>query len=795
MKKRILLLVSFFALLFVNAQNNKPREDKFKQLYEEFATPNVYRTASGAPGHQYYQQKADYVIDIELDDEKQVLKGVETITYKNNSPDKLTYLWVQLDQNMRARDSDTKLIQTNKVEERMSFSDLAKLHNNFDGGFKLEHVKDAAGKELKYTINKTMMRIDLPTPLNPGATFSFKIKWWYNINNREEIGGRGGYEYFKKDNNYLYTMAQFYPRMAVYNEVEGWQNKQFLGTGEFTLPFGDFKVNITVPADHIVAATGSLTNASNVLTADQKNRLAKAQNEYKQPVIIVTQKEAEEAEKNKSTTKKTWSFSATNVRDFAFASSRKFIWDAMAVEYNGKKTMAMSFYPKEGNPLWEQFSTKVVAHTIASYSKHTIDYPYPVAISVHSKDIGMEYPMICFNGGRPNEDGTYSERIKYGMIGVIIHEVGHNFFPMIINSDERQWSWMDEGLNTFTQYMCEQEWERGYPSRRGPASKIVDHMKGDKYNISPIMINSESALQFGNNAYGKPAAALNILRETIMGRELFDFAFKTYAERWKFKHPTPEDFFRTMEDASGVDLDWFWRGWFYGTDHVDIAIKKVELFKVDSKNPEVEKAFQNEMDNQQQKHIGDIRNEKDIKQTYNEKDPSVNDFYATYNPFEVTLLDKKDYENFVKKLDKKDLELLQSNYNYYNVTFENIGGLVMPLILNFTFKDGSTQEIRIPAEIWVENDTQVSKIFFFEKEVSSIDLDPWLETADVDLNNNSWPAKVQPTKFELFKQRNYRWDADAVENPMQRAKRNEQLENGSFIEKESNDKSEEMEKR
>jgi hypothetical protein len=787
MRRIILLLFSFFALLLVNAQNNKPREDKFKQLYEEFATPNVYRTASGAPGHQYYQQKADYVIDIELDDEKQVLKGVETITYKNNSPDKLTYIWIQLDQNMRARDSDTKLIQTNKIEEKMSFGDLAKLHNNFDGGFKLEYVKDAAGKDLKCTLNKTMMRIDLPTPLNPGATYSFKIKWWYNINNREEIGGRGGYEYFKKDNNYLYTMAQFYPRMAVYNEVEGWQHKQFLGTGEFTLPFGDFKVNITVPSDHIVAATGSLTNASNVLTAEQKNRLAKAQGEYKQPVIIVNQKEAEEAEKNKATAKKTWSFSATNVRDFAFASSRKFIWDAMAVEYNGKKTMAMSFYPKEGNPLWEQFSTKVVAHTISSYSKHAIDYPYPVAISVHSKDIGMEYPMICFNGGRPNEDGTYSERTKYAMIGVIIHEVGHNFFPMIINSDERQWSWMDEGLNTFTQYMCEQEWERGYPSRRGPASKIVDHMKGDKYNISPIMINSESALQFGNNAYGKPAAALNILRETVMGRELFDFAFKTYAERWKFKHPTPEDFFRTMEDASGVDLDWFWRGWFYGVDHVDIAIKNVELFKVDSRNPELEKAFQKEMEDQQQKHIGEIRNEKEIKQTYNEKDPSINDFYATYNPFEVTLLDKKDYESFVKKLDKKDLELLQSNFNYYNVTFENVGGLVMPLILNFTFKDGSTQEIRIPAEIWVENDKQVSKIFFFEKEVSSIALDPWLETADVDLNNNNWPAKVMPTKFELFKNRETKWDSDAKENPMQRAKRNEQLQKGAI--QESQDKS------
>ncbi|MBI2281819.1 MAG: M1 family metallopeptidase [Bacteroidetes bacterium] len=774
--KKIYLLTAFLIIVGSTFAQQTSRVDKFKQLKEEFATPNVYRTASGAPGHQYYQQKVDYVIDIELDDDKQLIKGVETITYKNNSPDKLTYLWVQLDQNMRAKDSDSKLIQTNKIDEKVNFYDLARMHNNFDGGFKLEYVKDASGKDLKYTINKTMMRVDLATPLNPGATFSFKIKWWYNINNRDEIGGRAGYEYFEKDKNYLYTVAQFYPRMAVYNEVEGWQHKQFLGTGEFTLPFGDYKVNITVPADHIVGATGSLTNASTVLTTEQRNRFAKAQNEFKQPIIIVTQKEAEEAEKNKSAAKKTWSFSATNVRDFAFATSRKFIWDAMAVEYNGKKTLAMSYYPKEGNPLWEKFSTKVVAHTIASYSKHTVDYPYPVAISVHSKNIGMEYPMICFNGGRPSEDGTYSERTKYAMIGVIIHEVGHNFFPMIINSDERQWTWMDEGLNTFTQYLCEQEWERGYPSRRGPADKIVDYMKGDKSQISPIMTNSESILQFGNNAYGKPAAALNILRETVMGRELFDFAFKTYAERWKFKHPSPEDFFRTMEDASGVDLDWFWRGWFYGTDHVDIAVKNVEWFKVDSKNPEIEKAFEKELEAQKTKHIGEIKNEKDIAQTYDEKDPSIKDFYTTFDPFEVSLLDKKDYQNYIKKLEPKYLEMLNSTYNYYNVTFENIGGLVMPLVLNFTFKDGSSQEIRIPAEIWVKNDTEVSKIFFFDKEVTSIELDPWLETADVDLNNNSWPEKVHPSKFELFKRKDYKWDSDAKENPMQRAKRSEKLE-------------------
>jgi len=771
MKKLIITLV-LLQLGQVFAQYNT---NKFKQLHEEFATPTIYRTASGAPGHAYYQQKADYVIDVVLDDKKQKIEGKETITYKNNSPDKLTYLWVQLDQNMRARDSDSKLIETNNIKEKMSFKQLAEIHNDFDGGFKLDYVKDASGKDLPYTINKTMMRIDLPKPLMPGASYSFKIKWWYNVNNRDEIGGRSGYEYFQEDDNYLYTIAQFYPRMAVYNEVEGWQHKQFLGTGEFTLPFGDFKVNITVPSDHIVGATGTLTNASSILTSEQKNRFAKAQNEFKTPVIIVTQTEAEESEKTKKEETKTWSFSATNVRDFAFATSRKFIWDAMAVDINGKKTLAMSYYPKEGNPLWEQYSTKVVAHTVTSYSKHTTDYPYPVAISVHSKSIGMEYPMICFNGGRPNKDGTYSERTKYAMIGVIIHEVGHNFFPMIINSDERQWTWMDEGLNTFTQYLCEQEWERGYPSRRGPAPNIVDYMKGDKKYISPIMTNSESIFQFGNNAYGKPATALNILRETIMGRELFDFAFKTYAERWKFKHPTPEDFFRTMEDASAVDLDWFWRGWFYTTDHVDIAIKNIEWFKIDTKNPEIEKAFEKTQKENATQPISVNRNKTDIKQTYDEKDPSINDFYDSYDPFEVLLIDKEAYKNYLSKLDENEIAFLNGDYNYYTIQFESIGGLVMPIILEFTFKDGSKEVIRIPAEIWKKNHENVSKVFAFKKEVVGVELDPFLETADVDLTNNAWPRKVQPSKFELFKRVEYGWRDDGRENPMQRAKRNEEL--------------------
>lgn len=774
MKKKlfILILISVNIQLFAQENINK---NKFRQLKTELATPNVYRTASGAPGHEYYQQKASYVIDITLDDVNQKITGKETITYKNNSPDKLSYLWIQLDQNVRAKDSDTKLITTNSINESMSLSGLARLHNDFDGGFKLQSVQNASGKDMKYTINKTMMRIDLPVPLASGASISIKLAWWYNINDRDEIGGRSGYEYFKENDNYLYTIAQFYPRMAVYNEVEGWQHKQFLGRGEFALPFGDYKVNITVPSDHIIGATGSLTNASSVLTSEQRSRFKKAQSEYVTPVIIVNQSEAEAKEKTKAKDTKTWSFSATNVRDFAFATSRKFIWDAMAVTYNGKSTMAMSYYPKEGNPMWEQYSTRVVAHTIASYSKHTVDYPYPVAISVHSKSIGMEYPMICFNGGRPNKDGTYAERTKYAMIGVIIHEVGHNFFPMIVNSDERQWTWMDEGLNTFTQYLCEQEWERGYPSRRGPAVNITSYMKGNKKNISPIMTNSESILQFGNNAYGKPATALNILRETVMGRELFDHAFKTYAERWKFKHPTPADFFRTMEDASAVDLDWFWRGWFYTTDHVDMAITNVEWFKIDTKNPDVEKAIAKEMKENEPEAIGVTRNVVEIKKTYDEKDPKINDFYTSYDPFEVTLLDQKEYQKYLTKLNEADIALLEGDYNYYTVDFENYGGLVMPIILKFTFKDGTNEVIRIPAEIWKKNDKKISKIFFFKKEVTNVDMDPYLETADVDVTNNNWPAKIELSKFKLYKSKKYGWGADGKENPMQRDRKNEKL--------------------
>ena len=760
-------------LAVAQTEPTKYWEDKFKQLGPELATPNEQRTASGAPGNAYWQQRADHAMNITIDDATQTLYGEETITYYNQSPDALSYLWLQLDQNAFEKTADSYAIEQMKMGESVSYNDLVDLNPWYDGGFKLDFVRDAAGKALPYTVNKTMMRIDLPQALKPGGTFVFKIKWWYNINDRIRLGGRSGYEYFEEDGNYLYTMAQFFPRMVVYCDNQGWQHKQFLGAGEFTLNFGNYDVKITVPADHIVAATGVLQNAKEVLTADELKRFNAAKTSD-EPIVITTQEEAEKKEKNKETSKtKTWHFKAENVRDFAFANSRKFIWDAQAVKIGDKTPLAMSYYPKEGNPLWGQFSTRVVAHTLRSYSKHTIDYPYPVAISVHTKWMGMEYPMICFNGGRPEKDGTYDQGTRDGMISVIIHEVGHNFFPMIINSDERQWTWMDEGLNTFVQYLAEKEYDRNYPTRRGPARNIVDYMRGDKSTMSPIMTNSESIYQFGNNAYGKPATALNILRETVMGRELFDYAFKEYCRRWAFRHPTPEDFFRTMEDASAVDLDWFWRGWFYGTDHCDMNLKDVKIFRLNTHNPEIEKALDKQKKEGAAPDISQQRDAAEKMKVEVDTDPDMRDFYTSYDPYKVTALDRVEYDEYVKKLTDKEKELLSKNMLYYQVTVENKGGLIMPLIVDLEFMDGTTRRINIPAEIWKKSEKEVTKVFACEREVKAILLDPQLETADVDISNNTWPQRIAPTRLELFKENQGR----SRENAMQRAKREAELNN------------------
>jgi len=764
------ILKSYFGLtitcllltLSITAQENT-NTSKFRQLEQDLPTPNTYRTGSGAPGHQYWQQKVDYKMSVEIDDDKQTLTGTETITYTNNSPDRLDYLWLQLDQNVRAQDSDSYKISTSSLSEKVSTNQLKNLEPWFDGGFKIESVT-SKNKDIDYVINKTMLRIDLDKPLKTGETYTFSIDWWYNINDRMQIGGRSGFEYFEDNNNYLYTIAQYFPRLCKYNDIYGWQNKQFLGRGEFTLEFGDYEVSITVPSDHLVASTGTLLNPEEVLSTEQRNRLEQARKEFVDPVIIVTQSEAERAEKSKSKSKKTWIFQADSVRDFAFATSRKFIWDAMAVEQSdGSTVMAMSMYPKEGNPLWELYSTKAVAHTLKWYSHYTFDYPYPVAWSINSKRIGMEYPMICFNYGRVEEDGTYSKRTKYGMISVIIHEVGHNYFPMIVNSDERQWTWMDEGLNTFVQYLAEQQWSRNYPSRRGQAYKIVDYMKGDKSNISPIMTNSESISQFGNNAYGKPATALNILRESVMGRELFDHAFKTYSQRWMFKHPAPADFFRTMEDASAVDLDWFWRGWFYTTDHVDIAIENVSHTSPSSFDPDVEKAKTNA--EPQQIDITTLRNQSAIQETYEEKDSKLIDFYSTYDPSKVYEFERDAYKQKKKNLTGSEKEAIKSNKHYYQIDFSNIGGLVMPIIVEFKYVDNSTEIFRIPAEIWSKNSESISKVFTTKKVVSQITLDPYLETADTDRGNNYYPPKSEMSRFEVYetKQQN-------KQNLMQKAK-------------------------
>ena len=733
------IFVAIFLISLEGYGQESVKGRKFEQMETMLPTPNSYRTASGAPGHEYWQQKADYVIDVELDDENQTISGFEVITYTNNSPDPLSYFWLQLEQNMRNVDSDSYSTANSYINQDITEGRLKSLiGHSFDLGFNILEVKDMKGNDLPYTINKTMMRVNLPETIHKGQQFIFSVKWNYNINDRKAVGGRSGMEFFPEDGNYLYTIAQFFPRMAVYDDVNGWQNKQFLGRGEFTLPFGDYKVRITVPSDHIIAATGELQNPEEVLTVEQIALFDKAKTSS-EPVIIVSQEEVEKKEKEKAKDKKVWEYHADNVRDFAFGSSRKLIWDAMGVNIAGKPIMAMSYYPKEANPLYEEFSTRVVAQTLKTYSKYTIDYPYPVAISVEASN-GMEYPMICFNYGRPNKDGVYSDRLKRGMISVIIHEVGHNFFPMIINSDERQWSWMDEGLNTFVQYLTEQEWDPNYPSRRGPPEKIVPYMKGSKDYMVPIMTNSEQVKQFGSNAYAKPATALNILRETIMGPELFDYAFKEYSKRWAFKHPSPADFFRTMEDASAVDLDWFWKGWFYTTDNVDIEVADVTWYKYDDQIEEEATVSNKKRQKKKKKEGGDESGRINTKGFTPDDIISPKEKLLIPIPLKTTLSETD--------------ELINADQNYYEVKLKNQGGLVMPVILQFNFRDGSSEIKLIPAEIWRQNEDEVTKVFVLDKELENVVLDPFKETADVNEANNHFPPKEIPSDFQRYKENN-----------------------------------------
>jgi len=741
------LLLALFVTFSSYAQNQPitghTDQNKFRQMKDILPTPNSQRTASGAPGYEYTQQKVDYVMNIRLDENASRIYGDEKITYKNNSKDYLDYLWLQLDQNMRA--SDSKKPDMSVEEFNAPFNDAMYFTNNnikkpFDGGFNIEYVKSENGSPLSHSINETMMRINLAKPLAPGETFEFSIKWWYNINNHTVDDGRSGYEAFPDGNN-SYSIAQFFPRLAVYDNVEGWQNMQFWGRSEFALEFGDYDVKLSVPADHIVDATGVLQNKKDVLTSEQRKRFELAKKSFTDPVFIVTQEEAEINEKGRSTETKTWHFKAKKVRDFAFTSSRKHIWEQMAVNINGKTVMAVSLYPKEGNPLWEEHSTRVVANTLEEYSKLTFDYPYHKAISVHAANMGMEYPMICFNYGRPKPDGTYSAATKKGMIGVITHEIGHNFFPMIVNSDERQWAWMDEGLNSFVETLAELDYDPNYNTGNLPKN-IVPYMSGDQKLISPIMSQPDYVHQLGPNAYTKPAAALYMLRQTIMGPELFDYAFRTYSKRWMFKHPTPADFFRTMEDASAMDLDWFWRGWFYTTDVSDIGVKEVKRFYLTDKPTPKAIEYGKQIDL-------DLETYKDYLIFYAEAKDEI-------NPEDIKMA--SDFESlnyYISSLSDEERSTLGTVPSYiYQVTFEKPGGLVMPIIYELTYEDGTKERKKIPAQIWRYNENEVNKVIKSSKAITSIVIDPDAETADVDTSNNSWPREIKQSKFDQFKSNN-----------------------------------------
>jgi hypothetical protein len=769
MNRHHLLTLGSLALLAVGTASGLEREriDRFRQLEEILPSPNDQRAASGAPGHEYWQQEVDYVIDVKLDEEQRRLEGAERITYRNHSPDTLRYLWVQLDQNRFRPDSHSVLTSLDPDPTSATYGGVRRAleRSRFPGGQRILAVVDASGEPLPHTINDTMMRVDLAEPLAPGGSVTLSIAWEHRVIEQKVLGGRSGYEHFEEDGNDLYEIAQWFPRLCAYTDVNGWQNKQFLGSGEFTLEFGDYEVHITVPADHVVASTGVLQNPGAVLTEAQRARLEEART-AERPMFVITPEEALANESSRSEQTRTWVFKAEDVRDFAWASSRKFIWDAQGTRIGDRDVMAMSYYPKEGEPLWSRYSTHAILHTLEVYGRQTIPYPYPVAISVNGPVGGMEYPMICFNGPRPEEDGTYSERTKYGLISVIIHEVGHNWFPMIINSDERQWTWMDEGLNTFVQFLAEQEWEEDYPSWRGEARRITGYMAADE--IVPIMTNSESLLQFGNNAYAKPATALNVLRETVMGRELFDFAFREYSRRWAFRRPQPADLFRTLEDASAVDLDWFWRGWFYTTDHVDLAIEGVTRYRIDTRDPDIEKPRKKAERAEEPESPTERRNRMIARRM--DSFPELADFYNEYDELDVTVKDREQFQKLLDDLEGWERELLASDLRFYAVDLQNLGGIPMPVILELEYADGEREELRLPAEVWVRDSEAIRKVVISERDVVAFRLDPHLETADTDTSNNAFPPEIADGTMRLEAGGRRRRQGRGEKNPMQEAR-------------------------
>ena len=659
----------------VRSQNHS----MFRQL-DEWPDPTTYRTAAGYPGKDYWQQQVDYIIEASLDTADQVVNGSERITYHNNSPDELRFLWVQLDQNVRSiehsRSYQLRGALPDSIPER-----LRRFYNPipFDGGFTISRVQlvNESGDlvDAERRIQDTIMKVNLEKPLLSGEKVELEIDWSYPV----PTNGRGAKE--KVRDGWLYEMAQWFPRMSVYDDVNGWQTEQFLGRGEFYLNFGDYDVKLTVPWDHIVESTGVLQNPEEVLTKRQISRLEKA---YKstEPTFIIEPNEVQTPESRpKQDGMLTWHFKAEDVRDFAWVSSSTYVWDAAGFVYrDGDNPIQVhSLYPRDAMPLWDKVSTRATVVTLETYGRMSFEYPYPKAANVHGPVFGMEYPMISFCGARPRPDGTYTEQLERALIGVTIHEVGHNWFPMIVASDERKWTWMDEGLNSFLQYYSEKDyaakfegteiWTQGeFQHRRGPAPNIVPYMKDERQ--VPIMTESDLVqTNFGNNGYAKPAAGLVMLRDHILGPEIFDEAFREYSNRWAFKHPQPADFFRSMEEGAGENLNWFWRGWFYTTYANDQAIANVS---------------------------------------------------------------KQASEDLLGNAD--------SGEHYYRIEVENEGQLLMPLEIEVTYEDGTTERIDLPADVWRSNEITYTKGFFTDKDVVKVELDPDASFADIDPDNNVWEA-------------------------------------------------------
>lgn len=691
--------------------------------------PSATRGADGRPTSTYWQQHIAYDIDATLDVERRVINAQAELRYTNNAPQALDAIWFEISPEATTKDAIAHRSATINVDSA-SVRDLRGLREQEErgGGLVVSSVADSEDRPLAFEARGTQLRVALPRPLASGQTVRIKLAWRVALVDLDRKGGRTGYMLLSSGDP-IFHIAQWYPQPVAFTDYGGWRNVPFVDHGEFAPELGDYNVSLTLPAGQLVAATGVLTNEADVLTGVERTRLARLRQGKVTEIVTA----AEAATKRRSSETRTWRFAARNVRDFALAASLRYRWDATLAGTSAVR--AMTFYPSEASALWRPLALPAIGHALDVYGRMTFDYPYPVVQAAFGPNDGMEHTMLAFSRYPPDgPNGTYSRERKRDFLWVLTHEVGHNWFPLIVNSDERAWTWMDEGLTSYLETLATLEWSGDYTTR--PNLPAMLGAEREATGRQPPMTPANAVVDLFPTQYHRPAAALQVLRELVLGRETFDRAFRAYARAWMFKRPTPGDFFRTINQESGADLDWFWRAWFFSTDHVDLSLERVAALRLVAVPAD---AIPAPADATPPANLTVLRNAAEGRRLMVEQVPRLADAYDRIP--ERTLAGATPSAHAVVDV-QRTLDALGQGGVFYELDIRNRGGVVSPVPIRIDYRDGTSERYVVPVELWFGDTKRAQHILWRAKSIRSVTLDPDAATGDVDRGNNGGAVPV-----------------------------------------------------